>query len=234
MLRRAVAASSSIAPPRSSNNNNNAAAAAAALPLHTTTSSRRKKAVTGPYKLSSDAVVIALLGTALVLSLAAYMVPSWSWQQQQQQPPRLMQKAEQAVEHEIAALWQQVQDKHAHLPPIAAEQHPQLQGHVETPVVPPPVAAKSSVTGVSWVEGEQRLKAALTKLAERQAVGLDIGVPVLTRYLGPDVPAWPGDGDMTEEAWKAAVQAKYAAMRDEETAWRTQMGDYLASHPGRG
>jgi len=79
----------------------------------------------------------------------------------------------------------------------------------------------SQVTGVSWVQGEKLLKQELKKLAARQAEGKDLGVPVLSRYLGPDVSAWPAPG--TEKEWQATVDAKYAAMRTEEEAWRERV-----------
>ena len=46
----------------------------------------------------------------------------------------------------------------------------------------------------SWVDGEKKLKKQLKILAERQAQGKDLGVPVLTRWLGDDIPAWGRGG----------------------------------------
>ena len=256
MLRRAVAASSATSPGGSRQTLPSWNAAAATTP--STTSSRRKKSSSllpfhasnnnNNTKLSSDVVVVGLLlGAAALLVLGAY------WNNNSQQPARMVQM-EQAASAEIAALWKDFHDIHGNLPPIPAHEHPQLatqqppQGAVTShenqnennpqggntqnafAAVSPPFP-KSSVTGASWVQGEQLLKAELTKLAARQARGLDIGVPVLTRWLGPDVPAWPtarGDQMSTDE-WQALVDAKYAAMRQEEEAWRQRMGEYLSS-----
>jgi hypothetical protein len=68
-------------------------------------------------------------------------------------------------------------------------------------------------------EGEKKLKAKLKVLAERQAQGKDLGVPVLTRWLGEDIPAWPSAETMPKEEWKKRVEDKYAEMRNEEMAW---------------
>ncbi|EEC50615.1 predicted protein [Phaeodactylum tricornutum CCAP 1055/1] len=80
----------------------------------------------------------------------------------------------------------------------------------------------SQVSSSKWVDGEKRLKVKLKELADRQAKGLDIGVPVLTRYLGEDIPAWP-DATITKEAWNAKVAEKYAEMSREEEEWRAKV-----------
>lgn len=82
-----------------------------------------------------------------------------------------------------------------------------------------------------WVDGEKKLKLKLKELAKRQAQGLDIGVPVLTRYLGEDIPAWP-DGTISKEDWEAKVKAKYAEMRKEEDEWRAKVGAILKTKYG--
>ena len=80
-----------------------------------------------------------------------------------------------------------------------------------------------------WVDGEKKLKLKLKELAKRQAKGLDIGVPVLTRYLGEDIPAWP-DETISKEEWTAKVKAKYAEMRKEEDEWRAKVSAILKTH----
>ena len=75
----------------------------------------------------------------------------------------------------------------------------------------------------SWVDGEKKLKRKLQVLFERQKQGKDLGVPVLTRYLGEDFPAWPGEGGMDEKEWRAQVDAKYKEMAEEEMKWRQEM-----------
>jgi len=78
----------------------------------------------------------------------------------------------------------------------------------------------------SWVDGEKKLKQKLKVLAERQKQGKDLGVPVLTRYLGEDIPAWAGEGVDVEE-WKKKVDAKYAEMAEEEKKWRERVAEFM-------
>jgi hypothetical protein len=77
-----------------------------------------------------------------------------------------------------------------------------------------------------WVAGEKKLKNMLKELVKLQADGKELGVPVLTRYLGPGIPAWPKNG-MSVDEWKKLVDAKYAEMRKEEEEWRVTMGEII-------
>jgi glucose-6-phosphate-specific signal transduction histidine kinase len=63
-------------------------------------------------------------------------------------------------------------------------------------------------------------------LAERQAKGLDLGVPILTRYLGEDIPVWVAEG-VDEEEWKAKRDARYEEMRKEEEKWREKARKFM-------
>lgn len=81
-----------------------------------------------------------------------------------------------------------------------------------------------------WVDGEKKLKQKLKVLYERQKKGLDLGVPILTRYLGEDIPAWVGAG-VDEKEWRAKVDAKYAEMKEEETKWREEMKKIIENEP---
>lgn len=74
----------------------------------------------------------------------------------------------------------------------------------------------------TWVDGEKKLKKKLQVLYERQLKGEMLGVPVLTRWLGEDVPAWLEPG-MDEEEWKRTVDRKYAEMAAEEEQWKKDM-----------
>ena len=78
------------------------------------------------------------------------------------------------------------------------------------------------VQSSKWVDGEKKLKKKLTELYEKQQKGELLGVPVLTRWLGDDFPAWVTP-DMDEKKWRDDVAAKYKEMREEEEAWKQQM-----------
>jgi hypothetical protein len=78
----------------------------------------------------------------------------------------------------------------------------------------------------SWVDGEKKLKQKLKVLLERQKQGKDLGVPVLTRYLGEDIPAWPGEG-VDRDEWQKRVDGKYKEMAETEKQWRVEMKQKL-------
>jgi hypothetical protein len=90
-----------------------------------------------------------------------------------------------------------------------------------------------------WVDDEKKLKQALQVLVERQARGLDLGVPVLTRYLGAQIPAFYSKDDAslnqgiaTVEEWNTLVQEKYTEMRNEEIRWREIVSTTLLADRG--
>jgi len=78
----------------------------------------------------------------------------------------------------------------------------------------------------NWVDGEKRLKEQLKKLVELQKQGKDLGVPVLTRYLGDDIKAWVSEGD-DKKAWEKKRDERYIKMRAQEEQWRMQVQKHL-------
>jgi hypothetical protein len=74
----------------------------------------------------------------------------------------------------------------------------------------------------NWVDGEKKLKIELKKLVELQKQGKELGVPVLTRWLGDDIPAWAGTGVDVDE-WNSKVEAAYETMRREEEQWKEKI-----------
>jgi len=89
---------------------------------------------------------------------------------------------------------------------------------------------QSLLSSYSWVESEKKLKKCLKPLAERQEKGQDLGVPVLTRWLGDDIPCYVTK-DVNQAEWEAKVQERYAQMRDENKKWQEQVKEHIDAHP---
>lgn len=86
--------------------------------------------------------------------------------------------------------------------------------------------ARMEAQSSRWVDGEKALKKKLQVLYDMQQKGENLGVPVLTRFLGDDFPAWVEPG-MDGEEWKKNVDAKYAEMRQEEEDWKKEMQNLI-------
>lgn len=91
--------------------------------------------------------------------------------------------------------------------------------------------ARMMAQSSKWVDGEKALKRKLTELAEKQQKGELLGVPVLTRWLGDDYPAWVTP-DMDEAKWRSDVAEKYKQMRQEEEEWKKQMQQIIDQKEG--
>jgi uncharacterized protein HemX len=89
--------------------------------------------------------------------------------------------------------------------------------------------ARMEAQSSTWVDGEKQLKQKLKELQKLQKEGKLLGVPVLTRWLGEDFPAWVEPGQ-SEDEWRAKVDAKYAEMRKEEEQWQKKMKAYIKEH----
>ena len=71
-----------------------------------------------------------------------------------------------------------------------------------------------------WMDGEKALRKQLQVLMDQQQQdNKNLGVPILTRYLGDDFPAFVTK-DMNEQEWKQKVDEKYKQMRKEEEEWQ--------------
>jgi hypothetical protein len=105
------------------------------------------------------------------------------------------------------------------------EQEIPMEEGAEEQQLDPPGNDNQEAEPTSWVEREKALKRKLRVLYDQQAKGENLGVPVLTRYLGEDIPAYVGtpDSTMKEEEWKILVEAKYKEMRQEEDEWQKKM-----------
>ena len=155
----------------------------------------------------------SLFALAAFITVITYLFP----EQVQQVESSAMEEVVQ-VEHDLVKWWSQPVQK----PPIPQEEHPHFVGLTDpTERMKQQQSSTSSSSSYSWVEGEKKLKEKLKVLYERQQQGLDLGVPVLTRYLGEDIPAWPEKGK--EEEWQKQVDAKYEQMRLEEEEWKAKI-----------
>ena len=167
-----------------------------------------------------------LLLLAFLLTLANYQIST---------PPQVQQvehdlfegarEAEHVMEQEMRDWWgsrngpQQQQQP----PPLSSNNNVEQQ---QRRAVAERMASQRQPHQQSWVEGEQRLKRELQKLVALQQQGQELGVPVLTRWLGEDIPAWAGTG-VDRDAWQAQVQARYKEMRLEEEHWRARVADTI-------
>lgn len=146
-----------------------------------------------------------LLIIACLMTVATFLFPTDELQSVEQQA--LLK--EQELEKEVFEWW-----KH----------HGEARRPASTGVARTSAEATSAMMrqGSQWVDGEKKLKQKLKVLADKQAAGLELGVPVLTRYLGEDVPAWAGEG-VDEVEWHKTVKTKYDEMRQKEKNWKKMM-----------
>jgi len=148
----------------------------------------------------------------------------------------------QEVEREALYMEQQMEDYLKHKVGTGPHQSPAQPQQQQQP--PPPQKEdmissngdvseqswQSLLSSYSWVEGEKKLKKCLKPLAERQAKGQDLGVPVLTRWLGDDMPCYVTK-DVNQDEWEAKVKERYAQMRDENKKWQEQVKEHIDAHP---
>jgi hypothetical protein len=193
MLRRTAASSSAGAQRRGKQ---------LSTPLRHGGSSRSKS------KLNPAILIIALAAT--VVALSWYLFPSETYNVEQ----KLEREAEYVThqmaqaEHEVEGWFHQQQQ----VPPA----------HTGDRSASDAATARMMAQSSKWVDGEKAVKRQLKKLLEQQEKGENLGVPVLTRYLGEDFPAWVTK-DMDEEEWKRKVAEKYKEMGEEEEEWRKEM-----------
>lgn len=169
-----------------------------------------------------------LIGLAAIITFLTYEFPAEMQELEHEaalEASHLAQKAyeaQQEVEREVMDWWQQQRQ-----PPIPEEEHPHLIGQENE------ATKRMKQQSSKWVDGEKRLKQKLKVLADRQAQGKDIGVPVLTRYLGEDFPAWPGEG-VDKDEWNKKVADKYTEMRKEENEWIKMVEKFLDAKKATG
>lgn len=163
-----------------------------------------------PPSRRSGVSPLVLLVVAAILTVATYMFP-----EAEQEAVQEAYAAEQKLEHNVMDWWSQQRK-----PPVAdAEENDDAE-------IRRAANERMLKQESKWVDGEKKLKEKLKVLAERQRQGQDLGVPVATRYLGEDIPAWPGED---VETWNAQVKQKYEEMRREEENWKEMVAAIIQS-----
>lgn len=166
----------------------------------------------GTHRPPATISTLVLLLIAASLTLALYLLPDKYQhtgrmeQQVRQTEQRVIDQAlktERSLEHELHGLWS---------PDDAASQHMRQQSS-------------------QWVDGEKKLKQKLKELAALQAQGKELGVPVATRWLGDDIPAWAGMGVDVDD-WRKKVETRYTEMREQEMQWQKMVSATLQSQRG--
>ena len=175
-----------------------------------------------------------VLGVIALVALSILLTPS-----QKHELVEAEHKVEEWVKEELQTVVQGPKETHDELPKdfelpkdlLQREQeqeqeqkHPQ-QKQLQTD---PPKKNETPKTTDSWVEREKKLKLKLAVLFDQHAQGKNLGVPVLTRYLGEHIPAFlTPDVSMKEDEWKTLVDQKYTEMREQEDAWQAKMALFI-------
>eukprot|EP00533_Pseudo-nitzschia_delicatissima_P004461 CAMPEP_0116091366 /NCGR_PEP_ID=MMETSP0327-20121206/7468_1 /TAXON_ID=44447 /ORGANISM="Pseudo-nitzschia delicatissima, Strain B596" /LENGTH=236 /DNA_ID=CAMNT_0003582715 /DNA_START=92 /DNA_END=802 /DNA_ORIENTATION=- len=173
-----------------------------------------------------------ILGVITIVALSILLTPS-----QKHELVEAEHKVEEWVKEEIQTVVQGPKEKPVELPndfelpkdllKQEKDQKPPQQKHLQ---IDPSKKNETPKTATdSWVEREKNLKKKLRVLFDQQAQGKNLGVPVLTRYLGEHIPAFVGTPDVTmkEEEWKTLVDQKYTEMREQEDAWQAKMALFI-------
>jgi hypothetical protein len=172
-------------------------------------SSKRKK---------SSPVILIILLAATILVVSWYFFPAQVLLAEQEAELVTHELAQKAIlaEHKVEDWIHEPQQQQR---PVAALDRSASEA----------ATARMMAQSSNWVDGEKALKRQLAKLSERQQKGELLGVPVLTRYLGEDFPAWVEPGKTNDDGaeWKRKVDAKYAEMRTQEEEWKKQMQEII-------
>jgi hypothetical protein len=172
-----------------------------------------KKDSRRPPSTASGFSTVCLVIVAAILTLLTYFSSGPSSKEAANVVDQAY-KVEQELEREMTEYWQ---GPGAIKPPVHEALHPHL--------VDMDPSERMKLHSSKWVDGEKKLKKALQVLKDRQEQGLDLGLPVLTRWLGEDIPAFVTKDK--EEEWKKTVADEYVRMRKEEEEWRKEISAKL-------
>ena len=176
--------------------------------------------------------VLLLISVVLTMILSIFPEPRQMMYETEQQMEKVVYETEQQLERDVMEYW--LSSKQFYTADTSDTTNTMYDADVRMRQQQSPPSSSST-----WVDGEKKLKRALQALVERQQRGLDVGVPVLTRYLGDDLPAFYSTDDpslnhgiATVDEWHRRIQEKYTAMRNEENRWREIVTNTLLSERG--
>lgn len=155
-----------------------------------------------------------LVGIAVLITVATYMFPEEAVivEREAEEIAHRAYQAEQELEKEMMDWWHE--DRTVKEPAMTDEAMREYTSER--------MAKQTS----KWVDGEKQLKLKLKELVELQKQGKEIGTPVLTRWLGEDIPAFAGEG-VNKEEWEKKIEESYDRMRKEEEEWRQAVSAIL-------
>jgi hypothetical protein len=190
-------------------------------PKSVTLPARFSRSVKEPSPHIGQLRISVLILVAFLLSVAIYLFP-----ENRKMAYETEQRLEQVAYETEQRLEQDLRDWWGQKPPVRDEEDADARAKLREEA-----NERMRNQGSHWVDSEKKLKHALKALVERQAEGKDLGVPVLTRWLGDDVPVFAGEGVNVEE-WNKIVKQKYAEMRIEEEHWREMIAATLVTSQG--
>jgi hypothetical protein len=183
-----------------------------------------------PNTSSSKSIrVWVLIVIASMLNMLIYIFPEnrKAAYETEQRLEQVAYDTEQRLEHDVIDWWSKQQQK----PPLDSSNNDHNYDEQTIQQLRNDANERMINQGSKWVDSEKKLKAALKVLVARQAEGKDLGVPVLTRWLGDDIPVFAGEGVDVDE-WNRKIQQKYEEMRVEEDRWREMITATLMTNRG--
>jgi hypothetical protein len=179
---------------------------------------------------SSSSSSIRIWVLLVIVGLLAMLISIFPEQRQ------MMYDTEQRFEHAVYETEQQIE--HDVMDWLSSKQDTNEIDNTILEYRPTDADLRMQQQSSKWVDSEKKLKIALKVLVDRQAKGIDLGVPVLTRWLGDDMPVFYSTDDstlnmgMTLDEWNKQIEQRYEQMRIEEDHWRQMITKTLDKKRG--